>query len=520
MPAQRSVARTGLLLAGVLALCRIASLGKELLVAGRFGAGDAIDAYALVLLVPALSLALYLSAVRRGYLVEAPRQEASGSLTAFTNRYLAQVLLFSTGLVALAWWLLPRAWPLLLTAGRYNSLSGELAGLNTPVAGLILPTAAVSALTAVLNARHSFARPQWTHVLPTAAIVVAVLVCKTDYGAAPLAWGLLLGTATQAIVLVGLVHRSGHRFRAPGGSPLRGAAGFVAVVLPFLWLDAIGQVNVLVDRAMAGSLLPEGRLSILYWSAMGKDFLSGTLVASMLWVLLPRYAEQVAQGDHDGLRRSCNRLVRYAALLLLPVSALVLLAGHTLLPELSLQALDQEKCRQVGRTLGGYAWGLFPEMAGLALVQAVLVLGRWKHLAVIGLLGLFLPNLLLNLLLYPHLKEYGLAVSTSATAWLLLGVACWAVRGTIGFEDPRGVVAAVARAAVYSLLAGLLGWGLATWLGNGWLTGMVSTGLAAATYLALALGWPGHADARQAIRAWRDRQHEDGPDNPTRSVEE
>ena len=58
MPAQRSVARTGLLLAGVLALCRIASLGKELLIAGRFGAGDQIDAYALALLVPALALAL------------------------------------------------------------------------------------------------------------------------------------------------------------------------------------------------------------------------------------------------------------------------------------------------------------------------------------------------------------------------------------------------------------------------------------------------------------------------------
>ena len=47
MPARRSVARTGLLLAAVLALCRIASLGKELLVAGTFGAGDQIDAYVI-----------------------------------------------------------------------------------------------------------------------------------------------------------------------------------------------------------------------------------------------------------------------------------------------------------------------------------------------------------------------------------------------------------------------------------------------------------------------------------------
>ena len=94
MPAQGSVARTGLLLAAVLALCRIASLGKELLVAGRFGAGDSIDAYALALLVPAFALALYLSAVRRGYLVEAPRRVATEELASFTNRYLVQVLLF------------------------------------------------------------------------------------------------------------------------------------------------------------------------------------------------------------------------------------------------------------------------------------------------------------------------------------------------------------------------------------------------------------------------------------------
>ena len=58
MPAQRGVARTGLFLAGALALCRIASLGKEMLVAGRFGAGDTIDAYALAMLVVAAVLAV------------------------------------------------------------------------------------------------------------------------------------------------------------------------------------------------------------------------------------------------------------------------------------------------------------------------------------------------------------------------------------------------------------------------------------------------------------------------------
>ena len=421
MPAKRSVARTGLILAATLVMCRIASLGKEILVAGRFGAGDAIDAYALALLVPALALALYLSAVRRGYLVEAPRHLATDQLQSFTNRYLVQVLLFSAALTALA-------------------------------------------------------------------------------------WGLLVGITLQAIVLAQLVQHTGHRFQFPSGSPLKGAAGFVAVVVPFLWLDAIGQLNVLVDRAMASGL-PEGRLSVLYWAALGKDFLSATLVASTLWVLLPRFSEQVATGDHDGLRHSCSRLIRFAAVLLLPASALVLLAGHSLLPTLSLNALDQQDCQRLGWTLGGYAWGLFPEMAGLALVQAVLVLGRFKHLAVIGLLGLFLPNLILNLLLINPLQELGLALSTSATAWLLLAVAWWAVQTTIGLDDPKGILLAVVFAAALSLVALLAGWATANALGPHPLAALTAIAVAATTYLALALTWPGLPDLKIALQTWRTRDH-------------
>ncbi|MFP6704080.1 MAG: lipid II flippase MurJ, partial [Planctomycetaceae bacterium] len=204
---------------------------------------------------------------------------------------------------------------------------------------------------------------------------------------------------------------------------------------------------------------------------------------------------------------SCSRLIRFAAVLLLPASALVLLAGHSLLPTLSLNALDQQDCQRLGWTLGGYAWGLFPEMAGLALVQAVLVLGRFKHLAIIGLLGLFLPNLILNLLLINPLQELGLALSTSATAWLLLAVAWWAVQTTIGLDDPKGILLAVAYAAALSLVALLAGWSTANALGPHPLAALTAIAVAATTYLGLALIWPGLPDLKLALQAWNNRDH-------------
>lgn len=499
MPDQRGVAGAGLLLAAVLALCRIASLGKELLVAGQFGAGEAIDAYALALLVPALALAFYANSVRRAFLVEYPRQVAAGEGTTFTNRYLCQVLAVSTVLAVITRIGLPWLWPQLVTADRLSSLNRHLDTLNAPIAGLIVPVATVSALTAVLNARKSFAKPQWTHILPTLSIVFAVLARGTGDGPQLLAWSLLLGTVIQAIVLTILVHRAGHTFSSPRGSLFRESGRFAAVVLPFLLLDALGQANVLVDRAMAGGL-DQGRLSVLYWSALGKDFLSGTLVASMLWVLLPHFADQVGREDLQGLRKSCSRLVRFAAVLLLPLSSLVLIAGHTLLPSLSLGALEHDDFQRMGLTLGGYAWGLFPELAGLAMVQAILVLGRWKQVAMVGLFGLFLPNLVLNLLLIDPLQEVGLALSTALTAWLLLVIASWSVHRSFGFEDGPGMLKSIGRSCGFSLLSGIAGWAVIMGLGTGATTGVVALATTLVVYLFLCLGRPGHADARHVFQ--------------------
>ena len=503
MPDRETVARSGLLLAVVLALCRLASLGKELLVAGRFGAGDPIDAYALAMLVPAIGLALYVNAVRRGYLLEYPRrlETAPGSLTAYTNRYLSQTILVAGSLAVVATVGLRFLWPQVLPPGRSQDFLQYLEDLSLPVAWLVVPMATVSALTAILNARSQFARPQWTHVLPTASIILAVLVLGTAKGPALLAWALLAGTSVQCLVLVWLAHRAGHRFSFRAESPLEGAGHFFVLILPFLLLDILGQANVLVDRGMAGSL-EAGHLSVLYWSALGKDFLSSTLVASLLWVLLPHFSDQVARGDLEGLSRSCSGVLKYAALLMLPLSALLIVTGPSLLHDLSLHSLKPENFRRLGTCLAAYSTGLFPELAGLALVQALLVLGRWKPLALIGICGLFLPNLILNVLLMGPFQEVGLALSTGLTAWLLLGFSWIAVRRTIGLATERDVIASLLKSLAFSCVAGLAAWLVNTELSHAVVSsvsGAISLVLGSIVFLFLAAGWPGHVDAKNAL---------------------
>lgn len=517
MPDRETVARSGLLLAVVLALCRLASLGKELLVAGRFGAGNPFDAYALAMLVPAIGLALYVNAVRRGYLVEFPRrlESAPDSVTAYTNRYLSQTILIAITLAVVATVGLDFLWPRVLGSNRPGVFLEHLEELSLPVAWLVVPMAVVSALTGILNARNQFAPPQWTHVIPTVSIVAAVLVLGTANGPAILAWGLLAGTSLQCLVLAVMVHRAGHRFSFRSGSPLEGAGQFLVLILPFLLLDILGQANVLVDRGMAGSLVA-GHLSVLYWSALAKDFLSSTLIASVLWVLLPHFSNQVARGDLGSLRRSCSGVLKYAGVLMLPLTALLIVTGPSLLYDLSLQSLKPDDFRRLGACLAAYSTGLFPELAGLALIQALLVLGRWKLLALIGLFGLFLPNLVFNVLLIGPLQEAGLALSTGLTAWLLLAFSWIAVRQTIGIATERDVVSSLLRSLAFSCVAGLSAWlvdaGLSHVVPRS-VSGAVAFGLGLGIFLLLATGWPGHTDVRTALSLLRHRRRGEPAEN-------
>lgn len=519
MTSNRRTAIAGLLMAGVTALCRCASLGKELVVASVFGAGAVIDAYALAALVPAVAMALVVNPLRRAFQTQYAAHEARGPDAAadFAGLYLGDLLLAAAGLALIVLAGLRPLWPHLLpdealrTAGA-DALVPMLQAVTLPTALLLVPMSLVAGLVAVLNAARHFSRPQLTFFLPPLCTLGAVLI-HPHGGTATLVWGLLVGTVLQSGLLAAMVRAAGGgvRLRIGRGDPARRGLWLLggAVVV----FDLLAQGNTYVDRSMAGGL-ETGAISVLYWSGIMKDFFAGTLFAALFTVFAPRFSQMLAAGETDELRRTCGLILRCGALAMVPVSALLVVCGPPVLSHVRLGALDRQATGQIAGCLAAYGAGLFPDLAAPILMQVLVALGRRRTLVALGLFASFLPNIALNLLLVGRFGTVGLASATSLVSMLVL-VASWVlVRREIGIdEEPRTV-----RTVAFAALGAGLGIPAGYWTvrairnlfaGDPWWGAVLAAAAGGAVLLAVyaltVCTWPGNVEARTAWRAVRER---------------
>ncbi|MEX0726635.1 MAG: lipid II flippase MurJ [Planctomycetaceae bacterium] len=465
----RDVAVGGMYLAGMAMICRLLSLGKELYVGSQYGPSIAFDVYALALLIPSLGIAVVAQAARRGYLAWYARFQVQGaeSLRRFEFHFLKILVIGSviaTCGLALLFGLPWNDWlPWELTAIE------KLSHISWYAAAMLIPMTIVVGLTTLLNARKEFFVPQSTHLFPPLVTILLVAMFPQQRTAELLITGLLLGTIIQSGVLLWLGSRYGisasawfehRRERSIRRIDERDDySGFKYAILAMIALELLVQGNTSVDRLMAGAL-DDGKVSLLYWSALMKDFVTGTIIASLLTVQFPQLSEHAAQRDYVELKRSCSLTLRYGALFIFPFTVAIIAGVSHILPSLSLGRLDRADMAIIAPCFSAYACGFFADLASTSLSQGLMVLGRTRTLILIGVFGYFLPNLIFNALLIGPFGVVGLAASTSLVSYCTLLCNLIVLRRAIGpFEQERQTWGIVVMALAAAGLMALVTWG-------------------------------------------------------------
>lgn len=506
------VARTGLFVAFAGAACRFVSLGKELLVAFLLGAGIATDGYALLMLLPSFAMALLVHSARSAFLTQFARFSEQGEQEGvqFANRFLCELTAVSVLIMAFLLGPLHWAWPWLFphAAAELVETSRQL----LPVAGLLVVLVTLgAALSAILNARGSFTAPQWTALVPTLTIMAGLLLWRERSDAATLLLSMLAGVGLQTMVLAWMARQSGHVFHWQLGFGELESRTLWHYAAPVLGVSVLSQVNVYVDRSMATSL-ESGAVAILTWSGTLRDFISGTIIGGFLSVLLPYFTRQATRDDRGNLAASCMTTLRLGAVVLFPLTGLVVLILPDLLGSVALGSLDRGATSLIGLCVAGYACGFYMDLTSNALAAALLALGRATSLLWLSFLASFLPNIIFNLLLIRWLGAPGLALSTSIVGLCTLAANYLVLRNCVTLPEEAETARSVGGALLAALLAtGIIGLLVATeWLPAGpyseigeaaWWAAMRGLGLLL-IYALLMLVFPGHRAARQLFQTF------------------
>ena len=406
-----SLARAGGSMAVATIVSRASGLLSKLLLLAIIGVGVVNDSYQVATTLPTmineLLLGGVLTSVAIPLLVRAEKEDGDG------GESYAQWMITMSAVILGVGTLIAVACAPLLTAMFIGSSEAK-PELVTAFAYLVLPGIVFYGLSAligaILNTRHVFGLPTWAPVLNNVVVILTLGVywlMPGEISFDPVAMGqpkllvlglgTMLGVAVQASVLIPALRRTGFRFRWRWGWDRR-LSEFGGLAFWVLLYVALGFVSMVVLTRVATH--HAGAITVYNMQWLIAQVPYGVLGVSLLTALMPKMSRAAAADDKDALVGDLAFGNRMSAILLMPFSALMTVAGVSIgLAVFSLGESGLGGGESIGTALALSAFGLVPYAITLlqlrvfyalkdartpTLIQAVIVVVR------IGLLYGFL----------------------------------------------------------------------------------------------------------------------------------
>jgi putative peptidoglycan lipid II flippase len=306
---------------------KLASTGKEMVVAHQFGRGDALDAFLIAFLLPQFAVNVISGSFTASVVPALTRSLERGGPDArkrLVSEGLLLVMLLLLGSVVLLKVVMPFALPILasgfarekylLTAHLYNSL---------------LPVLVLSGLSvyggAILNAGRAFALPAVAPMLTPVLIVLMLL--HVAPGIQGMVWGTIAGAAIELLVLMIAVRRAGWLLLPRWHGLTAQTRATIHQYIPMMAGAFLMSGTGLVDQAMAASLVP-GSVAALNYGNKALALVIGLGAGALGTAVLPYFSQQAAREDWAGARHTMHRYGLLIIIITVPLTLLAIFASE------------------------------------------------------------------------------------------------------------------------------------------------------------------------------------------------
>ncbi len=369
-----SLARASGSMAIATLVSRITGFGWKVMLAWLVGTNVVSDSFTIANTLPNIIFELLLGGVLASIVVPllVRSQDDPDGGQEYTNR------LLTVGISALAVGTLVAVAAAPLFTGLYVDDSTGRANpeLVTAFAYLLLPEilfyGVFALLSAILQARHVFGPTAWAPVVNN-LVIMATLVL---YGLVPgeisldpvrmgdakllvLGVGVTLGIVVQSVMLVPALRKLGFAFRWTWGfdARLREFGGLALWILGYVAISQIGMV--ITQRVLTAAA--NGGVTIYSNAWLLFQLPYGVIGVSLLTAILPRMSKAAADGDTKKLVDDLSTGSRLSAVMLVPISAVLTIAGGAIGVALfNAGETGIVEAQRLGTALAFSAFGLLP----------------------------------------------------------------------------------------------------------------------------------------------------------------
>lgn len=410
-------------------VAKLATVARELVVAGYFGTGEVVDAFLIAFLLPMFAINVLAGSFSAAMMPTYIRiRDSSGPAAAYqlfsSVMALGVVFLIAAALVMAV--LAPVLLPLL-----GSGFSADNKELTQSLFYWLLPVLVITGIghlyATVMNAGERFAVVALAPAItPLVAVVVLVLMVE-NWGIHALVMGILLGATLELVVLMWVVARRG----IPLLPRWRGMTDNVRVVMgqyaPMIAGSFLMSSTVLVDLAMAAMLEP-GSVATLNYANKVVALLLGVGAMALGTAVLPHFSRLVGSEDWTGLRYTFKTYARLIIFTTVPVTVLLFLFSEPIIALLFERgAFTEQDTQLVAQTQAYYLLQLPFYMLGILGVRLISAMAKNEILMKISFVNLVV-NIIGNYLLMQYFGVAGIALSTAMVYALSTGMILFYLR--------------------------------------------------------------------------------------------
>jgi putative peptidoglycan lipid II flippase len=396
------------------AATRVAATIKDLVVANRFGTGDALDAFLIAFALPVFLAGTFRSAFFSAFvprfLDAGVRGGEEGASDLLRRTLIIQIVLLAVlaGTLALA------ARPAVaLIAGSFppdkREMTRQLIVALTP---FVLLDGLAGIYTATLNARGRFVTAALVATVPPLVTLVAVLALSRTYGVGTLVGGAVAGAALEALLAASLVRRLGVRVLPAWTRPGPAAVDVLKAFAILAGGGVLMSANTVVDQAMAATA-GGGSVASLGFAAKIPTAVLGLAGLALGTTMLPHYAAYAANARWGEMAAALRRHAVQVAAAGAGV-ALVLAVVSRPLVRLLFQhgSFGADDTLRVASIQSLYALQIPGFLVGIVAARYLNALGRDRWILAVSASN-FILNLVGDWVLLRWIGLPGIALSTS-----------------------------------------------------------------------------------------------------------
>jgi putative peptidoglycan lipid II flippase len=443
-------------------ISRVFGLIRDIVIARLFGASLGMDVFIVAFRIPNFLRRLFAEGgfsqafvpVLSEYKEQRSRDEVK-ALVDQTAATLGLILFVITVIGVLAAPLLIMIFaPGFIADEAKHALASDMLRITFPYILFISLTAFAGS---ILNTYRQFAGPAFTPVLLNLSLIaVAIwLAPAMDVPVKALAWGVLIAGVVQLVFQFPFLLRI-RMVPHPGLNKDReGVKRILKLMVPALFAVSIVQINLLVDTLIA-SFLVTGSISWLYFSDRLLEFPIGVFGVALATVILPSLSEKHAQQSSASFSQMLDWALRWVLLIGIPAAlGLILLAQPMLTTLFQYEEFTAYDVTMASKSLIAYACGLPAFLLIKVLAPGFFSRQDTKTPVKVGAIAM-VSNIVLNLLLVIPLAHAGLALATSLSAFIQVGLLYWLLRKQGVYRPEAGWYLFIAKIVVAALLMCLL----------------------------------------------------------------